>query len=126
MQNKDWLKNLPYQKDIDKAKIPFKKQVGLCLLINIIVVVLATLSILVLPPEIPLLYGLPEGEEQIVANWAIVLPNLISFFIMLFNSILANYSKDEYLKKIIIITGFVATFFAIITVLKIFFLVGNI
>jgi len=126
MQKKDWLNKLSYQKKIEGKKVPFSKQVICCLLINLVMILLATLSIFVLPPEIPLLYGLPEGNDQLVKNWAIIIPNLVAFILMFINTIFAINTKDEYIKKIIVLAGFTATFFATITVIKIFFLVGNI
>lgn len=126
MEEKNWLKKLPYQNNIEKAKIPFKKQVKIAIPINLTAIFLSVIAFFKLPDEIPLLYGLPEGEQQLLPNWAFAAPNIIAFFIMITNIILANYSKDEYLKKIIIISGFVAIFFALITTLKIFFLVGSI
>lgn len=126
MQQKNWLNNLSYQKEIKKKKVPFGKQIIYCLVINLVIILLAALSIFLLPPEIPLFYGLPEGSDQLVKSWAITIPNLTSLTIMFMNSIFAMNTKDEYLKKIIVLSGFTATFFAIITVLKIFFLVGRI
>lgn len=126
MQKKDWLNKLSYRKEIEKSKVPFSKQIILCLIINLVMILLTTLSIIALPPEIPLLYGLPEGEEQLVKNWAITMPNLAALIIMFTNSIFAIYTKDEYIKKIIVLAGFTVSFFAIITVIKIFFLVGGI
>ena len=126
MQKKDWLNKFPYQKKIERKKVPFSRQVICCLLINLVMILLATLSIFVLPPEIPLLYGLAEGNDQLVKNWAITIPNLVAFILMLINTMFAINTKDEYIKKIIILAGFTATFFATITVIKIFFLVGNI
>jgi len=126
MEKKDWLNKFSYQKKIERKKVPFSKQVICCLLINLVMILLATLSIFVLPPEIPLLYGLPEGNDQLVKSWAITIPNLIAFILMFINTIFAINTKDEYIKKIIILAGFTATFFATITVIKIVFLVGNI
>lgn len=125
MKKKEWLKNLPYKKDIKKAKIPYKKEVGIALIINLVVVLTAGLLVFRLPPQIPLLYGLPEGEEQLVPSWCIIVPNLTSLLIIVLNSVLSNSVKDNYLKKILIFSGFASTFFATITTLKIFFLVGN-
>jgi len=126
MQKKDWFNKLSYQKKIERKKVPFSKQVVYCLLINLVMILLAALSIFVLPPEIPLLYGLPEGNDQLVKSWAITIPNLTALLLMLINTIFAINTKDEYIKKIIVLAGFTATFFATITVIKIFFLVGNI
>jgi len=126
MQKKDWLNRLSYQKKIERKKVPFSKQVIYCLIINLVMILLAILSIFVLPPEIPLLYGLPEGNDQLVKSWAITVPNLVAFILMFINTIFAINTKDEYIRKIIILAGFTATFFATITVIKIFFLVGNI
>jgi len=126
MQKKELFKNFNYQKGIENAKIPFKKQIKISFFLNLVLIVLSLVLILKLPPQIPLLYGLPEGEEQLTPNWAIIIPNSIALILTIINSILANYSKDEYLKKITIISSFVVTFFALITVFKIFFLVGNI
>jgi hypothetical protein len=126
MKQKNWLNKLSYQKSIENTKVPFGKQIIMFLLINLAMILLLVFSILILPPQIPLFYGLPDGEEQLAANWLITLPNFIALFTVFINSLLATKIKDEYIKKVIVIAGFVVTIFAIITVFKILFLVGNI
>jgi len=126
MKQKNWLNKLSYQKSIENTKVPFSKQIIIFLLINLAMILLLGFSILILPPQIPLFYGLPDGDEQLAENWLITLPNFIALLTVFINSLLATKIKDEYIKKVIVITGFVVTIFAIITVFKILFLVGNI
>ena len=78
-----------------------------------------------LPNQVPLFYGLPEGEEQLSSSLGLVVPNLISITILLINVLISLFTKDEFLKKTLIITGFVAISFATITTIRIILLVGS-
>lgn len=126
MKKPGWFKKISYQNTLEKTKIPFKKEITVTIIINLVLILLSSASILILPPKIPLFYSLPEGEKQLADNFLIVLPNILSLLVIIVNIILANKSQDEYIKKILIFSGIAATFFATITTLKIIFLVGNV
>ena len=78
-----------------------------------------------LPPEVPLYYGLPEGEAQIVPSLNLVFPFVFSLIIISINTLITSFIKDDFLKKTLIIGGLVTTFFSVITIIKIIFLVAS-
>lgn len=78
-----------------------------------------------LPPQVPLFYGQAEGETQLAPWWMLTLPSFTSVSISLLNFILAVFVSDEFLKKVLLVTSVACAFFAIITTVKIIFLVGS-
>jgi hypothetical protein len=111
---------------IFSQEIPFKNIIILSFFINIIgagSVFLIRKNFL--PPEVPLFYGFPEGESQITTSINLVLPFIFSITVISINIILASFIKDEFLKKTLILSSLVTTFFSLITILKIIFLVGS-
>jgi len=126
MQKKFWLNKLPTKDDIKKVDVPFRKYIGTFLIINIVLPLLIFVFLKTLPPQIPLFYGLAEGEEQLASNWALITPSFLAFLILFINVLVANSTKDEFLKKVLILTGLAVSFFAWVTTLKIFFLIGPI
>ncbi|PIP57053.1 hypothetical protein COX04_01675 [Candidatus Woesebacteria bacterium CG22_combo_CG10-13_8_21_14_all_45_10] len=78
-----------------------------------------------LPPQVPLFYGLPLGEDQLTKPVLLLIPAILSGLIILFNLLLARLTKDDFLKKAFAVAGLASAVFAGITTLKIIFLVGN-
>lgn len=78
-----------------------------------------------LPPQIPLYYGLPEGEKQLAPWWGLTLPAILSLIILGVNFFLTRLVKDDFLGKALIITAVISSVFAGYNILKIFLLVGN-
>jgi len=129
MPNKNWIdkfNKFSPKRNIEEAKIPFKNQVYIAFLVNLIIISFVFTLLWKLPPQIPLFYGLPEGEGQLAPDWALIIPNSTSLLILVLNILIANSIKDDFYKKILIIGAIVSTFFASITTLKIFFLIGSI
>ena len=97
--------------------------------VSLSISVLSILSALVaqsfLPPQIPLYYGLPVGEEQLSSSLGLVVPGIVSLFILGGNFMLVKIMKDDFLIKILAVVPLIASFFAIITTFKIIFLVGS-
>lgn len=89
-------------------------------------ILLSLLAQPILPPQIPLFYGLPEGEGQLAPALALALPGTFSFFILIVNLAVIKIIKDDFLRKILAVAAFTVSVFAIITTAKIIFLVGNI
>jgi len=91
--------------------------------------ILSILSALIaqsfLPPQIPLYYGLPVGEEQLSSSLNLVVPGVVSLLILVINFILVKITKEDFLKKVLAAVALIASFFAIITTFKIIFLVGS-
>lgn len=78
-----------------------------------------------LPPQLPLFYGLPKGEQQLTSSINLVIPSLISLGIIVINYSLSTLLEDDFLKKALVLTAIVCVFFSTITTIKIFFLVGS-
>ena len=105
--------------------IPFKKFVYLAVFFNLLLIAVIFLIKNFLPPEIPLFYGLPEGQDQLGSVYLLALPCIISTGIIFLNILLGTLVKDEFLVKILCLTGIASAFFSIVTTLKIIFLVGS-
>ena len=107
-----------------KTFYPLKKLLLAAFILNIVVVLTAFFIRPLLPPQIPLYYGMAEAEKVVAPSWALVIPSLASLGILGINFALGLTLEDEFLKKTLVLTGLAASFFAIVTTLKIVFLVG--
>lgn len=104
--------------------IPFKGCVYFAFGLNLILSVLIFTLKGFLPPVVPLFYGLPVGADQLVPSLALVIAPVTGLIITLINIFIVNLTRDNLLKKALIISGtFVSTLLAI-TVVKIILLVG--
>jgi hypothetical protein len=108
-----------------KDDIPYKKVVYLAVALNLLVIAGVFLIKNFLPPEVPLFYGLPEGQEQLSSVYLLALPSVISIGLIFLNILLGILVKDEFITKILCLTGIASAFFAIVTTFKIVFLVGS-
>lgn len=105
--------------------LPFVKYIYLSIVVNFLIITAIFVVKKNLPPEVPLFYGLPKSENQLVPSTSLILPSLISLAIIALNSFLAYLTKDEFLKKTLVMATFASTFFSVVTTLKIVFLVGS-
>jgi hypothetical protein len=108
-----------------KKKIPFTKLLYLSLAVNFLVIIFFLIFRNNIPPEIPLFYGFPEGQDQLTQRGNLVLPSLVSIITIVLNSSIAYFSSDDFIKKTLVITGFALTFLSVVTTIKIAFLVGS-
>lgn len=108
-----------------REDIPYKKWVNTVVIVNLLLIIGVFLIKNFLPPEIPIFYGLPEGQEQLGSLYFLILPSIISLGIVFLNILLGIFIKDNYLVKILTITGIASTFFSFVTTIKIIFLVGG-
>lgn len=78
-----------------------------------------------LPPEIPLYYSLPWGEEQLTTPSGLLVLPLSSFFVFFLNFYLASIflEKEPLLCRILILTGTVFSFLSTLTLIKIILLI---
>lgn len=109
----------------DFKRIPFARPFYFFLAVNVFVIIMAVLAQKRLPPQIPLYYGLPRGEQQLSDKAGILIPNIISLSVLIINTTLSYLVKDEFLKKTLVVFGFVTVILATVTTLKIILLVGN-
>lgn len=108
------------------ARIPYKKLVIASVIINAINIGGVLLLSKYIPPQIPLFYGLAEGEGQLNSTLGLIIPGLISSTITIFNTTLCLViRKEEFLQKALVVAAFTTSLLSIITVIQIIFLVGS-
>lgn len=107
-------------------KLPFKNYIYSALIINIFVIAFCLVIQSRLPPEIPLFYGLPQGQEQLTKPIGLLIPACFSLAFILTNLLLTRLTTNEFLKKALAVASFATSILAAITSIKIAFLVGNI
>jgi len=112
-------------KKSDLSSLPFKKLFFIALGINIASLGVALVAQVFLPPQVPLYYGQAETEKVIASSLALVLPALVSLTFLGINFLIGLTIKDEFLKKVLVISSFAASLFATTTIIKIVFLVGS-
>jgi len=105
--------------------LPYKKLLLITLIANLASLALALLSQIFLPPQIPLYYGQAEAENIVAPSLALILPSIISLAFLGLNLLLSFVIKDDFLKKVMVISSFAASLFATTTIIKIAFLVGS-
>ena len=111
---------------LNRSHPPFLKLAYAGFLIGIATIVFVILFRNNLPPEVPLFYGSPRGQDQLSPELGLLIPSLISITIVFVNTTLAHLTKDDFLAKTLIVASFIAILFSTITTLKIVFLVGSI
>jgi hypothetical protein len=106
-------------------KVPFKNYVLWATIANAVIAGGILLGQKFLPPEVPLFYGLAEGEAQLAPRILLVLPSSASIVILILNSFISSLIADEFIKKVIILGAIATALFAVVTTIKIAFLVGS-
>jgi len=77
-----------------------------------------------LPPQLPLFYSRPWGEEQLVEPLFLFLPLIVAGGFLVLNLALARLIPDfPFLRKVFVIAASFASLLAAITVVRIIFLV---
>ncbi len=102
-----------------------KNPVVSCFFVNLLVILLILLLSSKLPPVVPLLYGQPQGDEQLATKYFLLLPAIIASGFVLLNFSLGKLMNDAFLNKVLIALMIGATILSTITTVKIFLLVGN-
>ena len=113
---------------IDKdllASLPFSNWVYASFVINLVVIAFVLTVRRWLPPQVPLFYGMAEGEGQLSRSIFLPIPSIAAIVVSIVNIFISLAVKDTFIKKILIVAGLAATFLATITVVKIVFLVGS-
>lgn len=107
-------------------KLPLKGYFNASWILNLLIIFFSLLLLKRLPPQVPIFYGLPQGEAQLSSPLGILVPPVSSLIFVFINLFLINIIKDDFIKKILVVAGLVTAVFASITVFKIIFLVGQI
>lgn len=114
-----WEEKIAKKKDALIEDIPFKNSLIVAAFTNIIIILIILLLQGFFPPQIPLLYGLPEGEAQLVSSLSLTIPSLISLLVIAINIFISYLLKEDFFKKVLIITAVGLTIFSATTTIKI-------
>ena len=78
-----------------------------------------------LPPQIPLFYSHPWGEEQLTNPFGLLILPVFSFFIILINAVVASLvsAEEKLVSQLLIIFATVFNFLCLITLFRIIILV---
>jgi hypothetical protein len=105
-------------------KLPFKGCIYFSLIINLVLAALTVVLRGILPPVVPLFYGLPAGTEQLAPSIELAIAPALGFVITLLNIFLSSLTKDIFLKKTLVISSAFISLLLAITFIKIVLLVG--
>lgn len=112
-------------KGLHIEKLPLRMVLHFSLILNVLIILVGLISRAFIPPEIPILYGFPQGESQIANSFFIILPASIALLLTLLNSIIALKSDGIFIKKSLILSTFAISLLAAVTTIKIIFLIGS-
>lgn len=107
------------------AKIPLKNYLLASYGIALLTFGIFLLSFRHLPPEVPLFYGLPKGEEQLASSGKLFIPALLALITTIFNTFLILLLEDNFLKKSLVLASFGVNLLSLITTLRIITLVSS-
>ena len=111
--------------DISRVNIPLPKIFYLSLFINLLTISGTVALQRSLPPEVPLFYGLAEGEEQLSGKSGLGGLGVLSLVLTTFNLLLAILIKNEFLKKTLIVAGLSVSILTFNTISQIILLIVN-
>jgi len=97
-------------------QIPYKNYVVAASAVSVLTIAVVILVNGLLPPQVPLFYGLPESEEQLAPTLGLVIPGTFALAICGLNVLAAMFLT-------LIASSLVAAFFAAVTTLKIIWLI---
>ncbi|OGM20745.1 hypothetical protein A2714_03630 [Candidatus Woesebacteria bacterium RIFCSPHIGHO2_01_FULL_38_9] len=116
---------IPKNKVVEGKNLPIPKFIYSSLVVSGLGIFFVILMQNNLPPELPLFYGLPEGEDQLTTSLGLVTPAIISFIITLINTGLVFFLQNKFLQKTLILSSFAISILSVITIVKIALLVGS-
>jgi len=105
-------------------KLPLKNYIYAAISLNVVVTLVIIIFKNFLPPIVPILYGRPSGEGQLVPTLGLLIVPAFSMAIAIVNSAVSNYSKNIFLQKILASASLLIAVLSAIAVLKIIFLIG--
>ena len=103
---------------------PSKNFVYLAVFLNSISLLAIVLLRGFLPPVVPLFYGRPVDESQLVTILGLLIAPGVSFGILIINLVIAAKINDLFLKKVLVLSSFFVSLLVTITTFNIIFLVG--
>ena len=115
----------PKRSYLTVTEIPFLKLIFVFILLNLATAAVVIIAKNNIPPQVPLYYGYARGDKQLVESFILILPSLISIGIIIINTFISLFIGSGYLKRVLIISSFLATALSLITTVKIMLLVGS-
>lgn len=106
------------------GKVPLKSYIYLSLGVTLLTSVAALILRNLLPPEVPLFYGKPTGEEQLTSSLGLLIAPAVSLLVTILNTALSTLVENPFLKNVLIISALFVSLLTGITIFKIIFLVG--
>jgi hypothetical protein len=105
-------------------KVVFRNYFLVAVGVDILTILTPLLLRNLLPPLVPLFYGRPVGERQLISTLGLSIAPLASLLITVVNLLLSLRAKDLFIKRVLAISALVISALTAITVTKIIFLVG--
>lgn len=106
-------------------RLPLKRFYVAAFFLSLGIIIVGLISKFILPPEIPLFYGLPQSSKQLSTSIFLFIPSLISIFFTIINAYISTFIDNNYLKKVFAFSSVLVSVLSAITTLKIVFLVGG-
>lgn len=107
-------------------RLPLKSLFVTTIIISTVTILLGLIAQIILPPQIPLFFGLPQTKSQLAPAIFIILPSAISILFTLLNIFISIKTHDNYLKKVMAFSAITVSIMASITTFKIVFLISSI
>lgn len=111
------------KKGFNLEKIEYLYPTLATLLFNIVFIIILILISKKLPPQVPLYYGLPRGEQQLISPTTLVLPIVLSSLFIIINSAIAYFIESLFLKRVLVFGSYFVSLLSIITIVNIIFLI---
>ncbi len=105
-------------------KIAFNNYYLTAFIVSVFLIAIILILSGFLPPVVPLFYGRPVGETQLVTSYLLVIAPGVSLVVSGVNLLISMWVKDVFTKRILAITTLVVSLITVITVVKIILLVG--
>lgn len=77
-----------------------------------------------LPPQIPLFYSKPWGQDQLVSPAFLFVPPLVSLIFLSINQIISSWLKNPFVANLLILGASLPSLLASITIIRILILVN--
>lgn len=94
--------------------------------INLASALAVVILLRLLPPIVPLLYGSPQGEEQLAQSTLVVLLPIGACVFVALNYFITFVARDKFIRHMLLICSGLITFLVLFAVLQLFLLVGRV
>ncbi|KKQ96943.1 MAG: hypothetical protein UT24_C0002G0050 [Candidatus Woesebacteria bacterium GW2011_GWB1_39_12] len=118
-------KNLISQTKKVQPTIPLTRYVYSSLIISVLAILIVVSSQKNLPPQTPLFYGAPVGEEQLTTSIGLVIPGMVSLIMTGINTLITLFLENQFLQKSLILSSLAISVFSFVTTVRIILLVGS-